>query len=58
MAWGRLTPAGRVLAVLLPVAAIGGALVAVLAASFGGAIAATIGANLYLRWQEWMARNE
>ena len=46
MAWNRLTPAGRALAVLLPVLAIGGALTTVLLATFGGAIAATIGANL------------
>ena len=46
MAWNRLTPAGRVLAVLLPVLAIGGALTTALLVAFGGAIAATIGANL------------
>ena len=46
MTWNRLTPAGRALAVLLPVLAIGGALTTLLLATFGGAIAATIGANL------------
>jgi len=46
MVWGRLTLTGRVLAVLLPVVAIGGALITALLVSFGGTIAATIGANL------------
>lgn len=46
MTWNRLTPAGRALAVLLPVLAAGGALTTLLLATFGGAIAATIGANL------------
>ncbi len=46
MVWGRLTLTGRVLAVLLPVVAIGGAMITALLVSFGGTIAATIGANL------------
>jgi NADH-quinone oxidoreductase subunit H len=46
MVWGRLTLTGRVLAVLLPVVAIGGALITALLVSFGGTIAATIDANL------------
>ena len=44
--WARLTPAGRALAVLLPVVAIGGAATTALLVAFGGAIGATIGANL------------
>ncbi len=46
LVWARLTPAGRILAVLLPVLAVGGALTTALLIVFGGAIAATIGANL------------
>ena len=44
--WARLTPAGRALAVLLPVVVIGGAATTALLVAFGGAIGATIGANL------------
>ena len=46
LVWGRLTPIGRIVAVALPVLAVGGALTTALLVAFGGAIAATIGANL------------
>ena len=44
--WARLTPAGRALAVLLPIVVIGGAGTTALLVAFGGAIGATIGANI------------
>ena len=44
--WARLTPAGRALAVLLPIVVIGGAGTTALLVAFGGAIGATIGANM------------
>jgi len=44
--WGRLTPGGRALAVLLPTFAIGGGLLTALLLAFGPFLGATIGANL------------
>jgi NADH-quinone oxidoreductase subunit H len=46
MAWSRLTPGGRALAVLLPILSIGGAALTALLIVAGPFIGATIGANL------------